>query len=254
MFNWKNCYTKYINLDHRNDRKYHMESELQKYNINAERFSAIKTSDRVWDDDKIKTMRKYGREGTIGCYYSQFELMKEAIGTDKDVFVMEDDLIFCSDINQRMQEVEEFLNTHTWDIFWLGSTVHINPCVWHSGNHPELLESSLGKDAEPTDNPRIMRTYGCWSTYAYIVNKNSLEKILYMLDKNIAEMGAIDKLFIKLQPELHTYSYVPGCVKQLDGYSDIINTVNPFSFFASLGDYWWQDKKEDFDPVDIKWK
>ena len=88
MFNWKNCYTKYINLDHRNDRKYHMESELQKYTINAERFSAIKTSDRVWDDDKIKTMRKYGREGTIGCYYSQFELMKEAIGTDKDVFVM----------------------------------------------------------------------------------------------------------------------------------------------------------------------
>ena len=253
MFNFKNCYSKYINLDHRTDRNNHMILELNKHNIDAERFSAIKTKDRVWDENKIKTMLKYGREGTVGCYYSQFELMKEAVGKNKDVFIMEDDLIFCSDINERMKKIETFLNSNPWDIFWLGTTVHINPCVWHSGKHPELMESKLGRDAEPTSDPRIIRTYGCWSTYAYIINKNSLEKIINMLDNNISKMGAIDKLFIKLQPELYTYSYVPGCVKQMDGYSDIINTVNPFSFFASLGDYWWQNKKEDFDPSNIKW-
>lgn len=253
MFNLKNCYTKYINLDHRVDRRNHMENELAKYDIVAERYPAIKTSERKWDPNKIKTMKKYGREGTIGCYYSQLECMQSAVGLNKDVFIMEDDLIFCSDINERMKEIEIFLNNNIWDIFWLGSTVHINPCVWHSGNHPELLGSHLGKDAEPTNNPRIMRTYGCWSTYAYVINKDSLNKIIYLLDSNISEMGAIDKLFIKLQPQLYTYSYIPGCVKQLDGYSDIINTINQFSFFSTLGGHWWQDKKENFNPNNIIW-
>jgi GR25 family glycosyltransferase involved in LPS biosynthesis len=250
-FNVEKCSTKYINLKHRNDRKIHMENELNRVGIKADRFDAFKPSDCPWEEHKIAKMKQKW-PGTIGCHYSHVKALEECLNQNKHAFIMEDDIIFCSDIQKRFEYIENFLNKNEWDIFWLGSTVHLNPFVWHTGNYYELKNSKIGKDAEKINDEKIIRTYGCWSMYAYFVNKKSIEKILYLLDAHVHESRAIDWLFIKIQPRLKTYCFIPGCVKQLDNMSDISKNISHFSKFSKLGNYWWDDNMDSIKVSDLK--
>lgn len=250
-----NCYASFVNLDHRKDRLKHMEKELSRIGIQAQRTRGLLPIECQIDSPKVQVMRRR-TPGAIGCHFSQVNVMKEALKQDKHAFVMEDDLIFCSDIQERLTHIENFLEGKEWDVFWLGGTFHVNPPYWHKAGHSHQLrdcECSLGKDAETTADPRIMRTYGAFSTFAYIVNKNSIQKILNQFDAHIHTSIGIDWLFIKLQPKLKTFAYVPGCVKQMDNMSDIGNGITKFSGFAMLGPYWWQDRKEDFNPETFNW-
>lgn len=206
----------------------------------------------------IQAMWDRPQKGAIGCHFSQVSVMKEAQSRGHHAFVMEDDLVFCSDFNKRMDVITEFTNTHQWDVIFLGGTFHVNPPWWHK-TQPLKYCQPLGRDAELTDNPRILRTYGAFCTYAYIVNKFSIGDILKLFDTHLARSIGIDHMFIMIQPLLHAYAFVPGCIKQYDHLSDIgvdrhgrpENTT--FSNFAKLGPYWWQDKMEDFDPKTFNW-
>ena len=51
----------YINLEHRKDRKEHVENELKKIGLNGQRFNAIKT-----------------KNGAIGCSMSHLRLLQDA--------------------------------------------------------------------------------------------------------------------------------------------------------------------------------
>lgn len=254
MFLWKDCYARYINLDHRNDRLYHMINELDRVGIVADRFKAIRTIEHEWDINKYGVMLRR-TPGAVGCFESQLAVMKEALAAGKSAFVMEDDLIFGTDIKERLDYIEAFLNKQeSWDVIWLGGTVHINPPWWHTGTNTDLPGSNLGRDAETTEDPRILRTYGAFSTHAYIVNKDSIEKITSMLDGIMHEAMGIDWAFIKLAPQLKCFMFLPGCVKQMDNMSDIGHGMTVFSGFARLGPYWWADKMEEFDPLTFDFK
>ncbi len=255
------CYISYINLDHRTDRQFHMLKELSRVKINATRFPAIQTSANNYDvkafnPAKVNKML-LRTPGAIGCHYSQVAVMERAYAESLHAFVMEDDLIFCSDLPERIAIIDPFLATHEWDVLWLGGTFHINPPVWHK--KARSIYSALtniypiGRDVECTDNPRIVRTYGAFSTFAYIVNWQSIPKILKLLEDNVADSIGIDYLFIQIQPQLKTYAFVPGCVKQMDNKSDIGNGMTIFSGFSKLGPYWFQDRMEDFDPLTFNW-
>lgn len=261
MFKWRDCHTKFVNLAHRNDRLAHMTAQLTAAGIKAERHDAIKTGNFTWDPVKYGVMLNR-TPGAIGCYLSQMEVMKEAMQIDKSAFVMEDDLIFCHDIQKRLDYIEDYINNQApdFDVFWLGGTFHVGPPHWHSGRNGMLPNATLGKDAERTGDPRILRTYGCFSTHAYIVNVKSLEQILFLLDKEIETSIGIDYSFIRLQPILETYSFVPGCIKQMDNQSDIGNGITVYSGFSRLNGteensrYWWQPWMDDFDPDAFDWK
>lgn len=241
IFTPENLYASYINLDHRIDRNEHMKQELDKAEITAHRTKGMLPNEYSGSEYKVSVMRKR-TPGAIGCHYSQVKIMEDALKQNKHAFVMEDDLVFCSDIQKRFEYIENFLDKNEWDIFWLGGTYHLNP-TWHSLNHNRDMpqcKCKLGKDWENTSDPKIVRTYGCWSTYAYIVNKNSLEKVLKLLDENVHLSMGIDWLFILLQPKLKTYAFNPGCVKQIDNKSDIGDWTQ-FSAFSNLGTHWWSD-------------
>lgn len=255
-------YISYVNLDHRIDRLNHMVSELDRINLPAIRQRAFHWKEVAHRDPKY--LKMYERTpGAIGCHYSQCEIMRKAKAEDKHAFVMEDDLIFCSDFHERLIYIESFLEKQPdWDVFWLGGTFH-SPAFWHpkgeSGMRPNC-SANLGKDFDHTDDPRIKRTYGAFCTYAYIVNKNSIDKILNLFEQHIHTSIGIDWLFIKLQPQLKCFAFVPGCVKQMDNQSDIGNGVTVFSGFSRLNGtvensrYWFQDKMEDFNPETFEWK
>lgn len=248
----ENSYISFINLDHRTDRLLLMNEEMKKIGLPAIRQRGMLPREVIANPEKVKVM-KMRTPGAIGCHYSQVEVMKKAMELNQHAFVMEDDLMFCSDFHERMEIVDEFLKYREWDVLWLGGTFHTEP-TWHKKGHsPELpgCKCSNHRDVEETSDKHIVRTFGCWSTYAYIVNSKSIEKILKLLDENVHKSMGIDWLFILLEPRLFTYAFVPGMVRQHDSRSDIGNGTTYFSHFEKLGPHWYQDSMKGFDYTDF---
>lgn len=259
-------YTAFINLDSRPDRLAHMERELKRVGIEAVRQRAIPWKECDLNDPKHQVMLRR-TPGALGCHLSQVQVMERAFVHGQHAWVMEDDLVFATDFQDRLKYIENYLTGKPWDVIWLGGTFH-NPGYWHplgaSGMRPDC-SAHLGKDFDHTDDPRIKRTFGCFCTYAYIVNYNSIQKILTLFDKHLHESIGIDWLFIKLQPQLKCYAFVPGSVIQFDNKSDIGFNADGspaktmFSGFAKLNGtvensrYWFQDNINDFDPINFKW-
>lgn len=236
------CYISYVNLDHRKDRDGRMKTTLDKLGLKYIRQRGMLPKEYKGDPSKIQVMMNR-TPGAVGCHFSQVAIMEAALQANLHAMVLEDDLVFCDDFKDRVKIFEEFVHDKPWDVFWLGATFHLSP-VWHAPGHPQLPECDckLGRDWDPTPNINIVRTYGCWSTYAYIVNKDSLQKILSLIDENVHKSMGIDWLFILLEPKLETYTFVPGCVKQYDDISDIGAGVTYFSGFEKLGPHWWKNK------------
>lgn len=237
-------YGAYINLKHRTDRNDHMKAELDRVGIKADRVEGMLPDEYTGDPAKVEKMRRR-TPGAIGCHYSQVKVMQRAFERGENALVMEDDLVFCKDFRIRMKIIERFCESNPWDVFWLGGCYHIKP-QWHKKNHlgneiQGLCDCTLGRDWEKTDNKQIRRTYGCWSTHCYIVNKDSLERILLMLEINVQDSNGIDTEFIFLQPKLYTYAFNPGCVKQYDNQSDIGHAITKYSNFSHLGKHWYAD-------------
>ncbi len=255
-FNWrKDLIIGYVNLDSRTDREQHMQSEFKRIGLDGYRFSGMLPSEYTGDPAKVKVMMDR-TPGAVGCHFSQVSVMKSGLSSPnaKAVMVLEDDVVFCSDIKERLDHIEYFLEGKDWDVVFLGGTFHVNPYVWHTGKFPDMPTGvDLGRDVELTDDPRMVRTYGAFSTHAYIVNVNSIEKILKLFDENIHLSMGIDWLFIKLQPQLNCFAFVPGCVKQMDNQSNIGQGITRFSDFAKLGPYWWADRMEEFNPLAFNW-
>ena len=253
MFDWKNCHFSFVNLDHRQDRLNHMNAQLSRVGIDAIRTRGILPNE-IPKDTKAYDKMLNRTKGAAGCHLAQVSIMKQALSLGKDAFVMEDDLIFCQDFRERMGYIQNFLNTTEWDVMWLGGTVHINPSEWHTGRNPDLQGIEfVGRDAECTSDLRIIRTYGAFCTYAYIVNINSLDRVIKLLEENVHRSMGIDWLFIYLQAQLRTFMFMPGCIKQMDNQSDIGAGMTIFSGFSKLGPYWYQNKMEDFDPNNFNW-
>ncbi len=254
MFKFNDCYISYVNLGHRSDRFHHMNAQLDAAGIKAVRTDGVMPHEIQFDAHKHRVMWERTK-GALGCWTAQVNIMKEALRQNKSAVVFEDDCIFCSDIQERISHIEKFIdeNDPDFDVVWLGGTVHVNPSYWHGERNMDSANSRLGQDAQVTSDPRMLRTLGAFSTYAYIVNVKSLQKIINSLDAMMHESMGIDWAFIKMQPNLRTYMYVPGCVKQMDNQSDIGGAMTVFSNFSSLGPYWWQDKASDFDAANWNW-
>lgn len=247
------CYSGFVNLDSRPDRLSHMEGQLAKINLKAVRHRGILPHEI--DNPRCEVMRRR-TPGAIGCHFAQLGVIQTAKEEGKHAFVMEDDLIFCSDFQERMEYITKFLENTDWDIMWLGGTFHINPPFWHKfgqSGMPPSCSAQLGYDAEVTKDNRILRTYGAFCTYAYIVNHRSIDRVLGLLDKHLHESIGIDWLMIKIQPQLNTFAFIPGSVKQMDNMSNIGTGMTMFSGFANLGKYWWADKMNEFNPEELVW-
>ena len=250
----ENLYASFINLDHRTDRLARMEAELQKINLRVVRTRGIPWKEIPESSDTY--VMRHRTPGAIGCHFSQVSVMKEAQRQGKNAIVFEDDIHFCEDFDSRFAEILDWQSKNEWDVFWLGASFHVNPPYWHpvgeSGMRPNC-SANLGYDAKCTSDPRIIRTYGAYVTFAYMVNFNSMDRIFNLFDENLKYSIGIDWLFIKLQPILRCFCYVPGLVMQIDNESDIGTGMTVWSGQLKNGPYVFQERKEDFNPEAFDW-
>jgi GR25 family glycosyltransferase involved in LPS biosynthesis len=255
----ENCYFGYLNMAHREDRYGHINNQLAKVDIQAVRHRGKRPEEYDLNDPKIQVM-KARSPGAIGCMFGQMEIMKRGLEAGLHSVVFEDDILFCSDFQKRFDYIGNWAKAHEWDIIWLGASFHVNPPYWHRHGHsgmPPDCSAQLGYDVLPTDDPHMIRTLGAYCTFAYIVNHNSIQKILDYLDSFMHRTIGIDYSFIaaaKFAPELKFFSFVPGCVMQMDNKSDIGKGMTIWSGQLNNGPYVFQDKMEDFDPTTYKWK
>lgn len=248
-----NSHIAFVNLDHRKDRLDHMTSELDRIGLHASRFPGLLPAQ--FREEKYSVMRNR-TPGAIGCYMSQVGIMKQALELKKHAVVFEDDIIFCHDFNERIEYISKWTESHEWDVIWLGGTFHV-PAFWHkkgrSGMNPDC-SLQIGHDCETTDDIRIVRTFGAFSTFAYIVNIKSLQKVLTLLDDFLPKTIGIDYSFLALGNKINSFAFVPGCTRQIDNISDIGTGMTMFSGFAKLNGtiensrYWYQPLMTDFDP------
>lgn len=252
-------YVGFVNLDHRKDRLEHINKQLDRVGLSGNRTRGILPKEYKGHPDRVRRMMDR-TPGAVGCHFSQVRVMEQAFEKEKHALVLEDDVIFCEDFQTRMQLILGFLSEREWDVFWLGGTFHV-PAFWHTNGKSKMqpnCSANIGKDAEWLGG-NFVRTYGAFSTYAYVVNRKSNERIRELLNDNLEGSIGIDWLFIKLQPQLKCFAFVPGCCKQMDNKSDIGNGDTIFSGFSKLNGtkensaYWYQERMEDFNPYNFKW-
>jgi glycosyl transferase family 25 len=185
----------YINLDHREDRKLHIESELSKMGWMGERFSAIK------DDN-----------GAIGCAKSQVACLQIALDRGWDhVLICEDDLTFINPevLKRNLDRFLQKKREHVWDVVLL------------AGNNfpPSEIEDDVS-----------IRIRNCQCACGYLVNMHYIKTLLdkwkegtelFIQDPRNGPIYAIDIYWKRLQLVDYWYLIIPICAIQKPSYSDI---------------------------------
>ena len=206
----------YINLEHRVDRKEHVETELSKIGINANRFNAIKMEN-----------------GAIGCSMSHLKLLQEAVKNNWDhIMIVEDDITFL-DPDMFKNQINKFFQLHNrWDVVLLA-----------------------GNNMPPYENidETCIKVSRCQTTTGYLVNGHYIKVLVQNIKMGLTNLitypeekpkFAIDKFWFILQQSSNWYLIIPPTVIQRDDYSDIEKrTINYGKLMVDL------DKAEMFKAI-----
>jgi glycosyl transferase family 25 len=192
----------YINLEHRTDRKEHVEKELLNIGFKeAQRFNAIKMEN-----------------GAIGCSMSHLRILQDAQKNNLDhILIVEDDISFL-DPELFKNQLNKFFETHknNWDVVLLAGN-----------NMPPY------KNIDDT----CIQVSRCQTTTGYIVNGHYIKTLLQNVKIGLTHLinkptehakYAIDKYWFILQQLYKWYLIVPLTVVQREDYSDIEKRVTNF--------------------------
>lgn len=183
----------YINLLSRPDRKQHVENQLKKIGMNAERFNAIKMAN-----------------GAIGCSMSHLKIIETAKENHWDhVLIIEDDILFTNP-GLFVNQFNKFLSKHkSFDVTLI------------AGNNVPPF-----KQIDDT----CVKVTRCQTTTGYLVQKHYYDTLIDNYKKGILHLMknpdkpilyAIDKYWFNLQQIHNWYLITPLTVTQREDYSDI---------------------------------
>jgi glycosyl transferase family 25 len=191
----------YINLEHRTDRKEHVEKELDKIGIKATRFNAIKMTN-----------------GAIGCSMSHLKILEEAKKNKlSHVLIVEDDITFL-DSELFKTQINKFFELHenNWDVLLLA-----------------------GNNMPPYENidDTCVKVTQCQTTTGYLVNGHYINILATNVKMGLTQLlnnpsekikFAIDRFWFVLQSASRWYLIIPLTVVQREDYSDIEQKVTNY--------------------------
>ena len=192
------CNVFYINLEHRSDRKEHVERELHKLGLEGTRFNAIKMEN-----------------GAIGCSLSHLKILEEARKRKLDhVLIVEDDITF---LNPELfqQQINTFFarNSADWDV------------VLFAGNNMPPYEAV---------DDTCVQVKRCQTTTGYLVRGTYIDTLALNIRTGVTHLinnpenkttYAIDKYWFELQQRDKWFLITPLTVVQREDYSDIEQKV-----------------------------
>ena len=191
IFDIKNAF--YINLLSRPDRKKHVEEQLEKIGIKAERFNAIKL-----------------KNGAVGCSMSHLKCLEIARTNNWDhVLIVEDDILFLNPA-LFIHKLNEFLSNHK----------NFDVLLFAGNNMPPYI----------TIDNSCVKVTKCQTTTAYLVKSHYYDTLINNYKEGLKKLMneplkhaiyAIDKYWFRLQEKDKWYLIIPLSVTQREDYSDI---------------------------------
>jgi len=173
-----------INLDRRTDRMDKLVPQLEKLDIQYERFSAVDA-------------KKLDIDPVVAGLKSHLQVMKQI--AEQRVLILEDDAQFVEDFNEKFEKVMQTL-PEDWDIFYLGALVPKDVGLIRMVNRHWGIQ--------------VLTT----GTQAYCINPSRLEYFISKLEdyNYYIDIGLRD--FAK---GLKAYITQPNLVVQFPSYSDL---------------------------------
>ena len=192
----------YINLEHREDRKAQIESELIKMDLlhKTERFNAIYNKDHP----------------ALGCCYSHLTCLENAKNNNFDnILIFEDDFEFIVDKKYFNDKLNILMNDNTWDILFL------------SYNCKEYI---------PIDENKIKLIYSQTAS-GYIVNNKHFDTLINLYKYNFEQLKNTykhwlymnDVCWMSLMKTHNYYGIINKIGKQRAGYSDLAGTYMDYN-------------------------
>ena len=223
IFDLKNAF--YINLESRTDRKIHVEKQLQKVGIVAERFNAIKLPN-----------------GALGCSMSHLKCLEIAKQNDwESVLIIEDDIKFLNP-TLFVSQLNKFFELHNdWDV------------VLIAGNNVPPYEKI---------DDTCVKVTRCQTTTGYIVKKHYYNTLIDNIRNSINNLikdptngflYAIDKYWFALQQKHNWYLIIPLTVTQREDYSDIEKRSTNYTYLMTdLNKEWLVNKNIKMNHIENK--
>jgi len=192
-------HTLFINLASRSDRLEHVQKELKKMNIEAERINAIKMA-----------------EGAIGCTLSHIrclELAKER--QYPHVFIVEDDITFLQPdlLSENIKKFEENVELQRWDVLIIGG----NNCPPYT----KVNDYCIRVGNNQTTTGYIVKSH----YYDTLIQNFKESAQMLMRNPHNKREFALDMYWKRLQQTGIWYMIVPPTVTQYQDYSDIEKRV-----------------------------
>lgn len=174
-----------INLKESTERKNTFIFNNNKFIKNYSFFEAVNGNDMDENDKDIimKNSLNYSK-GAIGCALSHLSLWNKCIELNKDIMILEDDVIVSKDFETHLQTVRDML-PENWDILQLSynfdSILCYNITSFETCNsvfsQTKLTEENYNKFVNSDINPTIAKLKHCFGTSAYLISPNGALKL-----------------------------------------------------------------------------
>jgi hypothetical protein len=189
----------YINLDRRPDLQSAMQAELTQHGLadRYERFAAA--------DGNALNLAHHIKPGEMGCFTSHYLSLKQNLGADQHLHIIEDDVIFASQAKQVIDGMVAGPAFGDYDILYTDVFVPLLNDVYKG--YKKFYDATVKRDAQGKITQAAftsinLRGIAFGSTSSYLVNKNSIQKLHDLYAAEITgEPTTSNDLFIRRMVE-----------------------------------------------------
>lgn len=239
--------TFFINLEEREDRKEHVEKELEKLNIVGERFNAIKP-----------------QSGAVGCSLSHIKCLELAKERNYDyVFICEDDITFLNPtlLLENLNKFKEAMEQHKFDSLLIKTTVN---GIVNTANENGWDVIIIGGNNGPPSiklGDFCRRVYNCQTTTGYIVKKHYYDVLIKNMKEGVHQLlqnpenvrqYALDIHWKILQHDDNWFMIIPATVIQYENYSNIEKRNTDYKYLMLDMDKEWLYNQGDLNQLKKK--
>lgn len=209
-----------INLDKRPDKYKECLTEFKKININVERIAGI-------DGTPVFKTGINKNAGAYGLLLTNIKIIENAYtNKDKNILILEDDVMFIDDFNKIFNEKIQFL-PNDWDVLYLGGNN-----MFQKGKHTLVtgdINFKVTKENYKTLNHELCKTTWTQTTHAVAINSKYYNTLLQGIGRN--SHLPIDNVYCILQQEdaCNAYTFLPSLALQRPCFSDIENVFLDYS-------------------------
>lgn len=166
----------YINLDNKPDRRINIETNFNLVKAEDSTLSRLSAIDTEYIKDK--NVKGILRDTEKACFLSHKAAIKRSLETESHTLIMEDDVLLGSSTFSNLEKVIKENSKIQWDILYLEVCV---PEVVNMLKLIKLRNSLIKKNSSSAMIDLTQLNYA--GATAYVINKNSKQKLFNALDK-----------------------------------------------------------------------